>query len=278
MTSRKATAALASSLRTLLLVVVACGMIAPMAWMIVVSFREAPEQYGSLSEMLSAPFSSINYRDAWTSDNFLGYFINSVLVASVVTAGNVVFCFWAGYAFARRQFTGRALLFGTVLGVLAVPQQVIMIPLYRLIAELGWINTYAALVVPWLVTPFGIFLVRQYVQSMPSEMEDAARIDGAGEWYILWRVVAPLCRPVLTVLAVYTFLSNWNSFLFPFLFTNDEAHRTLPVGLAFYLGKQSIDWGHLMAGASIAAAPILVMFMVFQKRIIEGLTAGALKE
>jgi len=109
-------------------------------------------------------------------------------------------------------------------------------------------------------------------------MEDAARIDGAGEWYILWRIVAPLCRPVLTVLAIYTFLSNWNSFLFPFLFTNDEAHRTLPVGLAFYLGKQSIDWGHLMAGASIAAAPILLLFVVFQRRIIEGLTAGALKE
>lgn len=271
-------ASIASGFRTLILLTVAAGMIAPMAWMVVVSLREAPEQYASLGEMLSAPSSAVNYRDAWTTDNFLGYFVNSVLVAAIVTAGNLVFCFWAGYAFARRRFACRGLLFAAVLGVMAVPQQVIMIPLYRLIAELGWINSYAALIVPWLVTPFGIFLVRQYVQSMPSEMEDAARIDGAGEWYILWRVVAPLCRPVLTVLAVYTFLSNWNSFLFPFLFTNDEAHRTLPVGLAFYLGKQSIDWGHLMAGASIAAAPILLLFMLFQRRIIEGLTAGALKE
>ncbi|MBU3679818.1 MAG: carbohydrate ABC transporter permease [Candidatus Kapabacteria bacterium] len=262
----------------LVLALVACGMIAPMAWMILVSLRESPEQYGSLSQIVAAPTSTVNYSDAWTSDNFLGYFVNSLLVAAVVTAGNVVFCFWAGYAFARRRFAGRGLLFATILGVLAVPQQVIMIPLYRLIASLGWINSYAALIVPWLVTPFGIFLVRQYIQSMPSEMEDAARIDGAGEWYILARVVAPLCRPVLTVLAVYTFLSNWNSFLFPFLFTNDEAHRTLPVGLAFYLGKQSIDWGHLMAGASIAAAPIMMIFILFQKKIIEGLTAGALKE
>ncbi|MFN9149956.1 MAG: carbohydrate ABC transporter permease, partial [Bacteroidota bacterium] len=231
-----------------------------------------------LGQMLSAPMSTVNYADAWTSDNFLGYFVNSLLVASIVTFGNVVFCLWAGYAFARRRFAGKGLLFLSILGVLAVPQQVIMIPLYRLVASLGWINSYAALIVPWLVTPFGIFLVRQYIQSMPAEMEDAARIDGAGEWYILWRIVAPLCRPVLTVLAIYTFLSNWNSFLFPFLFTNDEAHRTLPVGLAFYLGKQSIDWGHLMAGASIAAAPILLLFVVFQRRIIEGLTAGALKE
>jgi len=262
----------------LLLAVAALGMIFPMAWMILTSLRANPEQYSTLTDLVAAPSTTGNYIDAWQSDNFLRYFWNSLLVAGVVTAANVVFCLWTGYALARGTFAGKGIIVATIIGVLVVPQQVIMIPLYRLIAELGWINTYAALVVPWLVTPFGIFLVRQYVQSMPSEMEDAARIDGAGEWYILWRVVAPLCRPVLTVLAVYTFLSNWNSFLFPFLFTNDEAHRTLPVGLAFYLGKQSIDWGHLMAGASIAAAPILVMFMVFQKRIIEGLTAGALKE
>ncbi|MBU3698981.1 MAG: carbohydrate ABC transporter permease [Candidatus Kapabacteria bacterium] len=261
-----------------LLVVVSFGMIAPMAWMILVSLRSSPEQYTSLGQMIAAPTVAINYADAWTSDNFLGYFINSLLVASVVTAGNVVFCLWAGYAFARRRFAGKGLLFASILGVLAVPQQVIMIPLYRLVASFDWINTYAALIVPWLVTPFGIFLVRQYIESMPAELEDAARIDGAGEWYILTKIVAPLCRPVLTVLAIYTFLSNWNSFLFPFLFTNDEAHRTLPVGLAFYLGKQSIDWGHLMAGASIAAAPIIVLFVMFQRRIIEGLTAGALKE
>ena len=261
-----------------LLCVVALGMIAPMAWMILVSLRESPEQHATLGQMLSAPMSTVNYADAWTSDNFLGYFVNSLLVASIVTFGNVVFCLWAGYAFARRRFAGKGLLFLSILGVLAVPQQVIMIPLYRLVASLGWINSYAALIVPWLVTPFGIFLVRQYIQSMPAEMEDAARIDGAGEWYILWRIVAPLFFNDTAAPEIYTFLSNWNSFLFPFLFTNDEAHRTLPVGLAFYLGKQSIDWGHLMAGASIAAAPILLLFVVFQRRIIEGLTAGALKE
>ena len=269
---------LTGALSTALLTIVALGMVAPMAWMILVSLRSSPEQYTSLGQMIAAPTVTDNYVDAWTSDNFLGYFINSLLVASLVTAGNVIFCLWSGYAFARRRFAGKGLLFASILGVLAVPQQVIMIPLYRLMANFDWINTYAALIVPWLVTPFGIFLVRQYIESMPSEMEDAARIDGAGEWYILSRIVAPLCRPVLTVLAIYTFLSNWNSFLFPFLFTNDEAHRTLPVGLAFYLGKQSIDWGHLMAGASIAAAPIIVLFVAFQRRIIEGLTAGALKE
>ena len=256
----------------------ALGMIFPMAWMVITSLRVNPEQYPTLTDLLVAPSTTINYADAWQSDNFLRYFLNSLLVSGTVTAANVVFCLWTGYALARGTFSGRGAIVATILGVLVVPQQVIMIPLYRLVAEFGWINTYWSLIIPWLVTPFGVFLVKQYVEAMPSEIEDAARIDGAGEWYILFRVVMPLARPVLTVLAIYVFLSQWNSFLFPFLFTNDETHRTLPVGLAFYLGKQSIDWGHLMAGASISALPILGLFMLFQKRIIEGLTAGALKE
>lgn len=262
----------------LLLTVAALGMIFPMAWMILTSLRSNPEQYATLTDLVAAPTTTGNYIDAWQSDNFLRYFWNSLLVAGVVTAANVVFCLWTGYALARGTFAGKGLIVATIIGVLVVPQQVIMIPLYRLVAELGWINTYWSLIIPWLVAPFGVFLVKQYVEAMPSEIEDAARIDGAGEWYILFRVVMPLARPVLTVLAIYIFLSQWNSFLFPFLFTNDEAHRTLPVGLAFYLGKQSIDWGHLMAGASIAALPILGLFVLFQRRIIEGLTAGALKE
>ncbi len=257
---------------------IALGMIFPLAWMFVVSLHEHPERYGTLFELARAPWTIGNYADALGTDAFGVYFLNSLFVAAVVTAGNVIFCLMAGYAFARRDFRGKALLFGTVLGVLMIPPHVVMIPLYRMMVNFGWINTYWSLIVPWLVTPFGIFLVRQYIVGLPRDVEDAARIDGAGEWYILFRIVAPLCKPVLTVLAIFTFLNNWNSFLFPFLFTNDEAHRTLPVGLAFYLGKQSIDWGHLMAGASMSALPILLLFVFFQRQIIQGLTAGALKE
>jgi multiple sugar transport system permease protein len=269
---------LGSTLSTTALVAVGVGMLVPLLWMLLLSLKQFPEQYRTVSELLAAPTTFVNYADAWTSDNFLGYFLNSVLVASAVTLGNIVFCLVVGYALARRRFIGKTLLVGTVLGVLVIPQQVIMIPLYRLMAEFGWINTYWALIVPWLVTPFGVFFMRQYIMNIPSDIEDAARIDGAGEWYVIFRIVMPLAQPALTVLAIYAFLSNWNSFLFPFLFVNDEAHRTLPVGLAFYLGKQSIDWGHLMAGASMSALPILVMFVLFQRRIIQGLTAGALKE
>lgn len=261
-----------------LLFLVAAGMLYPLFWMLLLSVRDVPEQYSSLWELIQAPFVLSNYTDALASDAFGRYFFNSFMVAAAVTLGNIVFCTMAAYALARRSFPGGKLITGSVLAVLMIPPHVIMIPLYRLMVEFGWINTYAALIVPWLITPFGIFLVRQYLLSLPSDMEQAARIDGAGEWTILFRIVFPLCKPILMVLAIYTFLGNWNTFLFPFLFTNDEAHRTLPVGLAFYLGKQSIDWGHLMAGAAISALPVLLLFSLFQKHIIEGLTAGALKE
>ena len=240
--------------------------------------KEYPEAMSSFAEIILSDYSITNYTDAFKSDSFGIYFFNSILVALFVTVGNVIFCLFTGYALARKQFFGKALIFGAVLGVLIIPPHVIMIPLYKLMVSFSWINTYWALIIPWLVTPFGIFLVRQYILTLPSDIEDSARIDGAGEWYIIFRIVMPLSKPILTVLAIYVFLTNWNAFLFPFLFTNDQTMRTLPVGLAFYLGKQSIDWGHLMAGASISALPVLILFLVFQNQIIKGLTAGALKE
>lgn len=261
-----------------MLAVVSLAMLFPILWMFLYSLRAFPESYSSIQELILGPTYFDNFTSAFRSDAFDLYFFNSIFVAFFVTAGNILFCFMTGYALARKRFAGRRIVFITILGVLIIPPHVIMIPLYRLMVEFGWINTYYALIIPWLITPFGVFLVRQYVLSVPYEIEDAARIDGAGEWYILFRIVMPLCKPILTVLAIYVFLNNWNSFLFPFLFTNTESVRTLPVGLTFYLGKQSIDWGRLMAGAAISAIPVLVLFLLFQRQLIKGLTAGSLKE
>ena len=261
-----------------LLAVIAVGMVFPMLWMLLLSLKSFPEKYSGIIELISSPFTIANYSESLSTDAFGVYFINSVWVAALVTAGNVFFCLLTAYALARREFRGKKLLLGTILGVLIVPPHVVMIPLYRLMVSFDWINSFFSLVVPWLVTPFAIFVIRQYLLNLPKDIEDSARIDGASEWQIIFRIVFPLARPILTVVAIYTFLNSWNSFLFPFLFTNQESVRTLPVGLAFYMGKQSIDWGHLMAGAGISAIPVLVIFMIFQKNIIKGLTAGALKE
>lgn len=267
-----------SLIKYIILIFVSLTMIFPLFWMLLLSLKIFPEQYSNFFSILFSEYTLKNYIDTFSSDNFQLYFLNSIIVATSVTIANIFFCFFTGYALARREFRFKSLIFATVLGVLMIPPHIIMIPLYRIMVSFNWINTYYALIVPWIITPIGIFLVRQYVQSIPTELEQASRCDGASEWTTLMKIIFPICRPILTVIAIYIFLGNWNSFLFPFLFTNDTNYRTLPVGLAFYLGKQSIDWGHLMAGASISALPILFIFVIFQKQIINSLIAGALKE
>ncbi|HVZ41142.1 MAG TPA: carbohydrate ABC transporter permease [Candidatus Kapabacteria bacterium] len=259
------------------LLLVLLGMIFPLAWMIVISLRESNPDLSSFLPLLAGPFSLHNYSDVLSLNSFGIYFLNSMIVAAAVTLGNVVFCTMVGYALARRRMPMKRFWTFTVLAMLMVPPQVVMIPLYRLIVAFHWIDTYWALIVPSLVTPFGIFLMRQYIENLPSEIEDAARIDGAGDWRILFRIIMPLSRPMLIVLAVYQFMTTWNTFLYPFLFANKDNRRTLTVGLASYLGNQSIDWGHLMAGASVSAFPVIILFIVFQKQIIQGMTAGAVK-
>jgi multiple sugar transport system permease protein len=275
-TAREGTRLSRLLLHVVLLAVLA-GMVLPLVYMLVLSLRTSTSDFSSFFSLFAGPFSLANYVDVLDAGPFDIYFWNSVLVGVAVTIGNVLFCTMVGYALARRRFTGKAFMLVTVVAVMMIPPQVVMIPLYRMMVVFGWINTYWALIVPTLVTPFGIFLMRQYIMNLPREIEDAARIDGAGDLSILFRMVMPLSKPMLVVLAVYTFLTNWNTFLYPFLFTNKEEMRTLTVGLTFYLGNQSIDWGHLMAGASISAIPVIILFVLFQRQIIQGMTAGAVK-
>jgi len=139
-------------------------------------------------------------------------------------------------------------------------------------------DTYWALILPWLVNPIGIFLVKQYIESVPTSMEEAARIDGAGEFRILFQVVMPLCKPALAVLAIQVFFTNWNSFLFPYILTSKDSLKTLPVGLAHLQGHQAIDWQQLMAGSALAVIPVLILFVIMQRQIVSGITAGAIKQ
>jgi multiple sugar transport system permease protein len=251
------------ALRWLLLAAAILLMAYPLGWMIAVSLR-TPDGV-----------SLRNYGEVWRAGPFDRYFINSVIVAAAVVAGNLVFCAMAGYAFARYRIRGGKLLFLLVLSTIMLPKQVILVPLYILMQRMGLIDSYWALTLPFLVDPFNIFLIRQYLLGIPTDCEEAARIDGAGELRILFRIVFPMLTPVLAVVAIHTCLTNWNSFLFPFILTNSTSMRTLPVGLALLSqGAHSIDWGHLMAGAVISALPVVAAFLVFQRRIIGGLTTG----
>ena len=157
-----------------------------------------------------------------------------------------------------------------------IPSYVLIIPLFILINKLGWYDTYLALIVPFAVSPLGILLVRQYLVGLPRDLEQAAQLDGAGTLRVIFGIVMPVCRPVLAVLAIQAFWLNWNSFLFPFILT-DQNVRTLPVALAMFRGYQAVDWPHLFAAASLATIPVVVLFVFFQRQIISGLTAGAIK-
>ena len=252
--------------RLVVLAAVLVAMAYPLAWMIAISLKTA--------DGVSLRY----YGEVWQSGPFDRYFVNSFVVAAIVLAGNLLFCTMAGYAFARYRIRGGKLVFLLVLSTIMLPKQVILVPLYILMQRMGLIDTYWALTLPFLVDPFNIFLIRQYVSTIPTDCEEAARMDGAGEFTILFRVVFPMLKPVLAVVAIHTCLTNWNSFLFPFILTHSASMRTLPVGLAMLSqGAHSIDWGHLMAGAVVSALPVVAAFLVFQRRIIGGLTAGMSK-
>lgn len=261
----------------IILIAVLLGMLFPFFWMLIISLRTSTSDFTSFSSLLKGDFSFKNYADVLTAGPFGIYFFNSFVTSIITTFGNILLCTMVAYSLARKSFRFKNIIELSVIGVLMIPQQVVMIPLYRMMSNFGLINTYSALILPVLVTPFGIFLLKQYIQNIPKDMEDAARIDGAGEWRILFQVVMPIIKPAIVVLAVFQFLNNWNSFLYPFLFTNQESMRTLTVGLTFYLGNQSVDWGHLMAGSSISAIPVIILFVIFQKQIIQGMTEGAVK-
>ena len=217
-----------------------------------------------------------NYAAVWRDGLFGRYLMNSAVVALGVVAGNVLFASMAGHALARGRFRGRALLLGAVLVTLMVPRQMLMIPLYLTVAKLGWVDTYAALIVPFLADGFNVFLMRQAFLGVPVELEDAARVDGAAEWRIFAQVSLPLVKPALAVMTINTFLASWNSFLYPLVLTTSDEMRTLPVGLALISqGEHSVDWGHLMAGSALAALPVMVVFLVFQRQIVRGIMAGA---
>ena len=238
----------------------------PLAWMLGISLRTG--------DGVSLRY----FREVWQAGPFDRYFLNSAVVVALVLAGNIVFCAMAGYAFARHKIRGGRVLFFLVISMIMLPKQVILVPLYILMQKLHLLDTYAALTLPFAVDPFNIFLIRQFLATIPPDCEEAARLEGAGELTILFRVVMPMLKPALAVVAIHTTLINWNSFLFPFILTNTASMRTLPVGLALLSqGAHSIDWGHLMAGAVIASLPVVVAFLIFQRQIISGLTSGMTK-
>ncbi|PCI28412.1 MAG: ABC transporter permease [SAR324 cluster bacterium] len=219
-----------------------------------------------------------NFYDVWTEGNFGRYFWNSLLVTVVITFANLLFDGMAAYALARRHFKGRKWLMGLILLKLMIPATVLMVPTFILVRNLGIYDSYWALILPMVAETFGIFLLRQYMLSLPVELEEAARLEGAGDWRIFFTIIMPLSKPALAVVAIHSVLVSWNAYIYPLILTSSDHMRTLPLGIAFYRASHSdVDTAHLMAGSVIASLPVILAFLIFQRQIIAGLTKGAVK-
>lgn len=254
------------------------AMLVPFYWMVVTSLKLEQFVYSTPPQWWPDPVTLAHYGEVFTRIHFERYFFNSVIVAVSITLGHAFLDTLAGYAFSKLRFPGRDAIFFVLLLGLMVPFQVNIIPLYRIMAGLKWIDTYAALIVPSLTSIFGVFLMRQYMRSIPDELLDAARIDGCNEFGVFWRIALPLALPGLATLIIFTFMDAWNSFLWPRLVTNSEAMFTLPVGLAQLQLKNTSNWTQIMAGTTLTALPMIVVFLLMQKQFIAGITAGAVKE
>jgi ABC-type glycerol-3-phosphate transport system permease component len=258
-------------------------MLGPLYWMFSTSLKPSADVFASPPKWIPSPWTLGNYRDVFTLLPFGRYFVNSVVVSFSIVSLNIVFDTMAAYAFAKLRFPGRDVIFFLLLITLMVPFQVNLIPLYRMMVFFHRINphlgidSYPALIMPSMIQVFGIFLMRQFFQSIPDEVLESARVDGASEFRIIRSVVLPVALPGMATLAIFTFLAAWNDFLWPLLVTSTDAHRTLPVGVALLARKNTINWGDTMAGTVLASVPMIVIFLILQRRFIEGLTAGAVK-
>jgi len=188
--------------------------------------------------------------------------------------GNIVFSAMAGFAFAWGSFPLRRPLFISMVAMIMIPMQVLMIPTFILIQGFGWLNSYKALIIPFLIYPANIYLMKQYISKIPRDFAEVARVDGASYFTIFFRIIVPMCKPAMAIVGINTFVNSWNSFLYPFILTNTAHMRTLPVGLALYIGLYDVDWAHLMAASSISAIPALAVFLIFQKQIVAGMLSG----
>lgn len=253
-------------------------MIIPFYWSVGSSLKLEQNVFASPPQWWPDPLTFQSYVNVLTRIPFLRYFTNSVIVAIVTTLGHVFFDTLAAYAFAKLTFPGRDRIFFIMLLALMVPFQVNLIPLYRIMALLHWTDTYLALIVPNLTSIFGIFMMRQFLKSIPNDLLDAARIDGCSEFGVFQKVVLPLALPGIATLIIFTFMGTWNDFLWPRIVTNSEAYFTLPVGLAQLQMKNTSNEAQIMAGTVLTALPMILVFLFMQRQFIAGMTAGALKE
>ena len=252
--------------------------VGPFYWLAIAATQDDKDIFSWPPKLLPGGHLMENLRGLEESIGLTRVLFNSVLVAGLQTLGAVVVSVLAGYAFAKFEFRGRNLLFVLLLSTLVIPDTVMLIPIFQMMMDIGLIDSYQSVVLPGLVTPFGIFLMRQALRAMPDELLDAARVDGAGELRVLWRIVVPVNRPVIAALALFVFLGAWNQFVWPLIALRSPEMYTLPVAMATLNGLSTTNFAHVLLASAIAAIPVMVLFLFLQRQFISGLLAGATKE
>jgi multiple sugar transport system permease protein len=276
----KATGTRWSTVRTVasqtLLSLVALLFLTPIIWMVLSAIKPDAEVFSVPPKLFGSELKFGNFAEAWNYLPFGRFIVNTIFVASVGTAITLIASGLSGYAFARLNFKYRGGLFVLYLSTLIVPQEVIVIPMFLVMKQLEWVNSFKALILPWAFTAFGTFLLRQFFLTVPRELEEAAKLDGCGHLRILTRIFTPIASPAFAVLAVFTFVSYWNSFLWPLIIVNDTDKMTVPLGLQLFLGQQGQRWELLMAASTIAMIPTIVLVLALQRYLVKGIALSGL--
>ena len=262
------------------MLLIALSMLVPFFAMVNLSFSQNSEIFSYPPSIFPENWSFENYVSVFSSIPVARYFFNSFLVAAITTVGQILFAAFAGYAFARLRFKGSDFLFLIILITMMIPPQVNIIPLFFLMREMHLIDTYQALIIPGFFGGFGVFMFRQFFLSFPKDLEESSKIDGCNIFQTFCRIALPVALPTIATLAIFTFVSSWNSFMWPLIVTNSDSMRTLPVGLAFFKGsfREITLWGDLLACAVICTIPTVLVFLIGKKYFINDLLQGSLKE
>jgi len=261
----------------LLILVTVVGLL-PYYWMVACSFKTNDTMFAMPLQWVPNPINWNAYGDAWKAQDFTRYFLNTGFVAIAITLGNLLLASLAGYSLCKFRYFGRGALFLLILSTMMLPLEVTMVPLFLTVKQLGWPNTYEGLIVPFLVEGFGVFLMRQYLQSIPNELIEAARIDGASELRIYAQIVMPLCKPALAALGVFTFREAWDMYIWPLIIVTKDSLRTLPLGISLFMSSFGTAWDQLMAIAAIGTLPMILLFFFLQRSFIQGIAVTGLKE
>ena len=265
------------SLTYLALIAMAVFMLFPFIWMVSTAVKPFGEIYTWPPRLIPHRWAFNNFPEAWKVAPFSRFFVNSFVVATVSTIMAVVLNSLSGYALAKYNFPGRNVLFFIVLSTLMIPFQVTMVPVFMTLSNMGLLNSYWGLILPGTASAFGIFMMRQFLHTIPDELIDAARIDGSGEFGIYWRIILPLTKPALAVLAIFTFMWRWNDFLWPLIVLDSEEMFTVQLGLSRFQGEYYVEWNYLMAMTLVSLIPMLVVFLLFQRYFVKGIAMTGMK-